>query len=427
MHFIDKTKVLVRAGNGGDGKLSFRQEKFIAKGGPDGGDGGHGGDVVFQASRNQDTLAAFRYQRELVAESGQPGGKNKKHGRSGKDLVVPVPVGTVVIAADGYTLADLTEDGQTAVVAKGGKGGYGNAHFVSSRRQTPRFAEKGEKGMELEATLELKMIADVGLVGLPNAGKSTLLSRISNAHPEVADYPFTTITPNLGVVDIDKDTSLLFADIPGLIEGAAGGKGLGHEFLRHIERTAVLVHVIDAYQPDVSAAYTTIQNELKAYESETINISTRPQLVALNKTDGLDQEIIQDLSSQLQSVVPKGTTIFPISAVSGAGLKPLLYEIKRIVAEARESASEEPETETLPVLRLKDDSAAWNVTSDANGFVVTGAKIEQFAARTDFSNQEAVQRLRTIMRKSGIMHELVRRGIEPGQEIRIGTAGSLTY
>lgn len=424
MNFIDKTKVLVRAGAGGDGKMSFRQEKFISKGGPDGGDGGHGGNVVFAASRNQNTLAAFRYQRELQAENGQPGGKKRMHGKSGKDLTVMVPVGTVVVGADGHELADFTEDGQTVVIAKGGKGGFGNAHFVSSRRQAPRFAEKGEDGQELEATLELKMIADVGLVGLPNAGKSTLLARISNARPEIANYPFTTLIPNLGMVDIDRESSLLFADIPGLIEGAAEGKGLGHEFLRHIERTAVIVHMIDAYHENVAEAYATIQNELKAYD---VDLSKRPQIVVLNKTDGLDKDIVTDLIQQLQAVIPKKTSIFAISAASGDGIRELLYEIRKVVVRERKAREAKEATEELPVLRLMNDTAAWRTEKTERGFMVTGAKIEQFAARTDFSNDEAVQRLRDIMKKMGILHELIRKGIEPGQTIFIAGIGELAY
>lgn len=426
MNFIDKTKVFIKAGAGGNGKMSFRQEKFISKGGPDGGDAGHGGDIVFSASRNQNTLAAFRYQRELTAEPGGPGGRQKMHGRNGKSLVVPVPVGTIVMDMEGHVLADLVEDGQTAVIAKGGKGGFGNAHFVSSRRQAPGFAEKGEPGEELEATLELKMIADVGLVGLPNAGKSTLLSRISNAKPEIADYPFTTLTPNLGMVDVDKKSSLLFADIPGLIEGAAEGKGLGHEFLRHIERTAVILHLIDAYNPDVAEAYTTIQAELGAYD---IDLSKRPQVVVLNKIDGLDEDMVQDLLKQLQKVIPKSARVYAISAVSGAGLKELLYAVHGIVTEQRKVHAEEEAEEKIPVLRLTDvdKTAAWKVIAENGTFVVTGPKIEQFASRTDFDNEEAVQRLRDIMKKMGILHDVVRKGIEPGQTIAIADKGSIAY
>lgn len=422
MHFIDKVTVSVKAGDGGDGKLSFRHEKFIQKGGPDGGDGGNGGDVVLAASRNENTLAQFRYQKELKAEPGQPGGKSRKHGKSGQDLIVAVPVGTVA-TADGRIVADLTEDGQQAVVAVGGRGGFGNAHFTSSVRQAPKFAEKGEDGEELALQLELKMIADVGLVGLPNAGKSTLLSRISNARPEIADYPFTTLTPNLGVVDV-ADTSLLVADIPGLIEGAAEGKGLGHDFLRHIERTAVILHLVDAYQEDVATAYTTVKNELKAYRPD---MAKRPEVIALNKTEGLDEEIINDLLNQLQQVAPKRAVIFAISAASGHGLDGLLFEVAKLVKSARTKAEKQAETAGLPVLTLDNASGQWTVTKQRDGFVVAGQRIEQFAGRTDFANPEAVQRLRDIMRKTGIMHELERQGVLPGQTIVLGKYGSLEY
>jgi GTPase len=422
--FIDKATVVLRAGSGGNGRISFRREKFIQRGGPDGGDGGHGGDVVLVASRNQNTLARFRYQRELKAESGQSGGKSRKHGRSGQDLLVLVPVGTVATNEDGSTVADLVEDGQQAIVAVGGRGGFGNAHFTSSRRQAPKFAEKGEEGEKFSLTLELKMIADVGLVGLPNAGKSTLLSKLSNAHPEIADYPFTTITPNLGVVDVDKETSLLIADIPGLIEGAAEGKGLGHDFLRHVERTAVILHLIDGYQEDVSAAYTTVKKELEAYQPE---LTKRPEVVAINKTEGLDKEIIDDLLNQLQAVAPVKTPIFAISAHAGQGLDNLVYELKKVVQKSRIKAIKRAEKSGIPVLTLTDTSGQWKVEKTAEGFVVTGQRIEQFARRTDFSSDEAVQRLRDIMKKVGIMHELLRQDVLPGQKISIGKHGTFEY
>lgn len=287
--FVDKVTVKVKAGDGGDGAVSFRHEKFIDKGGPDGGDGGHGGDVILEASRNQNTLAAYRFQRELKADPGKAGSKRRKHGRSGKDFTAQIPVGTTILSNEGEVLADLTHDGQQVIVARGGKGGFGNAHFISSTRQVPRVAEKGEEGEELELTLELKMIADVGLVGLPNAGKSTFLASVSNARPEIANYPFTTLTPNLGVVDLGKEDSLLIADIPGLIEGASQGKGLGDEFLRHVERTGVLLHLIDSYNDDISKAFKTIYAELKAYK---LDLTTRPQIIALTKIDGLDDEIV---------------------------------------------------------------------------------------------------------------------------------------
>lgn len=417
--FVDTVKILVTAGDGGNGAVSFRHEKFIDRGGPDGGDGGNGGDVVLIASRNENTLATFRYQKEVTAKPGGDGSKQKKHGRSAKDLEVIVPVGTVATTADGRVLADLTVDGQRAVLAKGGRGGFGNAHFVSSRRQSPKFAEKGEPGENFEVTLELKMIADVGLVGLPNAGKSTLLSRISNARPAIADYPFTTLTPNLGVVDRDH-LSLLFADIPGLIEGAAEGKGLGHEFLRHVERTAVLVHLVDAYQDDVATAYTVVNEELRSHDAALLE---RPQIVVLNKTEGIDTAGRERLIKQLRKVAPPKTPVVAISAQAGQGLTELLRLVeKTVVQERAKSTAEQPEEETaaVPVLRLPQSSSDWKVEKQGDEFVVIGQKIEVFARRTDFSNEEGVQRLRDIMHKQGILHELARQGVRAGDTIRVG-------
>ena len=424
--FVDTATVKVCAGDGGNGVVSFRHEKFVDRGGPDGGDGGDGGNVVLQASRNQNTLASFRYHKELSAEAGKPGFKQKKHGRSGKDLTIKLPVGTV-IKSNGDVLADLTHDGQEVIIAKGGKGGFGNAHFVSSRRQAPRIAEKGEAGDVLDLELELKSIADVGIIGLPNAGKSTLLARVSNARPEIANYAFTTLTPNLGVVDLDKNTSLLLADVPGLIEGASQGKGLGDDFLRHVERTSVLVHLIDAYQDDVVTACKTIIKELKDYQ---IDLSSKPQVVALNKIDGIDEDQIADMQKQLKKVVPKGTQLFAVSAQSGVGLKPMLFEVHKLVVEARQAVAEQEEPEAgLPVLRLPDTMHSWDVVKEGKTFVVTGRKIERFAHRTDFESNQAVERLRDIMKKMGIMHQLRRQGVEPDQTITIGKPpiGSIQY
>jgi GTP-binding protein len=427
MSFIDKAMVSIAAGDGGNGVVSWRHEIYVDKGGPDGGDGGHGGNVIFVASRNQNTLANFRYQRELSADPGQSGGKSRKHGRNGKDLLVAVPVGTAVATEEGEILADLVEDGQQAIIAQGGRGGFGNAHFVSSVRQTPRIAERGEKGERLQVNLELKMIADVGLVGMPNAGKSTFLSVVSNATPEIANYPFTTLTPNLGVAEVDKHTSLLVADIPGLIEGAAEGKGLGDEFLRHVERTAVLLHLVDAYQDNVGEAYKTIQNELKAYK---IDLSGKPQIVALSKIEGLDADIVQDQMKQLQTVVPKGTQVVAISSQTHQGVQELLHALSLLVQTERVRVAEEvaaDETNGLPVIGLKNSQLAWKVTKDNGAFMVTGNKIEKFAARTDFENEHGIQRLRDIMKKMGIMHELVRQGVEADDVIRLGGHGQFTY
>ena len=420
MSFVDKVTIRFIAGKGGDGKLGFRREKYIDKGGPNGGDGGNGGDVILVASRNQNTLAAFRYQKEMSAENGQPGGDNRKHGRSAPDMIVDVPVGTIAVDMNsGKTMADLVEDGQRVVIAKGGRGGFGNAHFVSSRRQAPKFAEKGEPGESYDLQLELKMIADVGLVGLPNAGKSTLLSKLSNARPEIADYPFTTLTPNLGVVDIDKKHSILMADIPGLIEGAAEGKGLGHDFLRHIERTAVILHLVDSYNDNVAEVYQTIRAELEAYQPELIK---RPEIIALTKVEGLDNEIIDDLMGQLGRVTHGDTPIFAISVQSGEGLQQLLFAVKDAVDAVRAIPSDEPEESGIPVLRLDDTSDEWEIHKKNDIFYVTGPKVETFAKRTDFANDQGVQRLRDIMRRLGIMHQLVRQEIEPGQTIQIGSS-----
>lgn len=416
--FVDVAKVRIKAGDGGDGSVSFRHEKFVDRGGPDGGDGGHGGDVIFRASNNANTLANFRFQKEIKAEDGQAGSKRKKHGKSGADLVVNVPVGTTIISQDDEIIADLTEDGQKATVARGGKGGYGNAHFISSTRQAPKVAEKGEPGEELEARLELKTIAEVGLVGLPNAGKSTLLSVVSNAKPQIANYPFTTLTPNLGVVDIDNEASLLMADIPGLIEGASQGKGLGDDFLRHIERTKVLLHLIDIYNDDIKGSYQTIMSELKNYK---IDLSSRPQIVVLTKIDGLDEEIVEDRTRELKKLVPKNTKIYAISAIAKDGIMPMLRDLNKLVKQQRSKAlKNDAQDDKLPVITLKADETQWTIKQIKNGFEIKGKKIEKFAIRTDFDNYHAVRRLKDIMKKMGILQELRRRGAEPGTIIKIG-------
>lgn len=423
--FVDKVQVAIKAGDGGKGVVSFRTEKFVDKGGPDGGDGGNGGNVVFVASRNQNTLAAFRFQKEIKAAPGKDGFSRKKHGKSAQDLEVAVPVGTVVTDTQGVVLADLANDGDRAIIAKGGHGGFGNAHFVSSIRQAPRIAEKGEPGQELEATLELKMIADVGLVGLPNAGKSTLLSVISNARPEIANYPFTTLKPNLGMVDVDKESSLLFADIPGLIEGASEGKGLGDDFLRHVERTAVLIHLVDIYNDSVSDAYKTIQAELQAYK---VDLTKRPQIVALTKIEGMDEEIIADKLSELKAVIPKKAQLYAISATSHVGIRELLFAVnKMVLSERKKQAVAEPAADQVPVLRLNEGDS-WKITKIPNGgFRITGRKIEKFAARTDFDNEQGVLRLRDIMKKMGIMNKLNKEGVQAGDQIQIGLYGSIEY
>ena len=413
--FIDFAKVLVKAGDGGDGMISFRREKFVDKGGPNGGDGGHGGDVIAVASRNVNTLQNFRHKQKLVAGDGQPGGRQKRHGKNGEDLKIAVPIGTIVRNGD-FMVADLTEDGQEAAIALGGQGGFGNAHFTSSTRQAPRVAEKGEPGDKYEAILELKLLADVGLVGLPNAGKSTFLSVVSNARPKIADYAFTTLEPNLGVADVES-SSLLIADIPGLIAGASQGKGLGDDFLRHVERTAVLLHLVDSYNDDVASAYKTINNELKNYD---IDLTTKPQVVVLTKIESLDKEIVDDLKKQLRQVVPKKYPIMAISAVKGTGLKPLLKKLAAMVKQERARVLKEQAKKTgrKKVITLKDMPVPdWEVAKHKQGWLVSGPKIEKFVRRTDFESEWGVHRLRDIMQKLGIFKELSRLGASIGDKI----------
>lgn len=425
--FVDTAKVTVQAGKGGDGAVSFRHEIYVDKGGPDGGDGGRGGDVIFQATENLNTLLDFRYKPELKAGDGQAGSKRKKAGRSGKDLIVKVPLGTLV-KRDGETIADLTENGQEIVIAKGGDGGFGNAHFKSSTRQAPKIAELGEMGDAFEAELELKLLADVGLVGFPNAGKSTFLSVVSNAKPEIADYAFTTLTPNLGVADFDS-SSLLIADIPGLIEGASEGKGLGDAFLRHVERTAVLLHLIDVYSDDVAKSYQTIREELRRYSPE---LATRPEVVALTKTEGLDDDIVAMQRDELSKVIAKGTPVFTISAAAHKGLTEVLRALQAKVAEVRAAqVLETPEIDdetTVITLSGEQLSNHWEVVYDeqTETYQVTGEKIEKFARRTNYDNYETLNRLRDIMRKLGIYHELTRQGATGESLIKIGDSPEFT-
>ncbi len=420
--FVDTAKVFVQAGRGGDGAVSFRHEIYVDMGGPDGGDGGRGGDVVFLAVEGLNTLIDFRYKPEIKGEPGQSGSKRDRHGKAGAPNIVKVPVGTLV-KRDGEIIADFTEGGQKLVVAKGGDGGYGNAHFKSSVRQAPRIAEKGEPGDTFEAELELKLLADVGLVGFPNAGKSTFLSVVSNARPEIADYAFTTLTPNLGVADID-DGSLLIADIPGLIEGASEGKGLGDAFLRHIERTAVILHLIDAYTDDVAKAYKTIRHELSAYSED---LATRPEIIALTKIEGLDEEIIEMQKDALKAVAGD-TPVLAVSSPAHTGLKEVLRELRKEVVAIRVAEEEafEEENSGMAVISLSEETKAlsWHIRKDGKGedtiYIVKGNKIEKFARRTQFDNFEGVNRLRDIMKKMGITHALTRAGAEGNSVIRIG-------
>ena len=419
--FVDTAKIFVQAGRGGNGAVSFRRELYIEKGGPDGGDGGKGGNVVFRATKDLNTLLNFRYKPEIKAKNGENGSKRNKTGKSGEDLIVKVPVGTLV-KRDGEILADLKFDGEEAIIARGGDGGFGNAHFKSSVRQTPRVAELGEAGETFEADLELKLLADVGLVGFPNAGKSTFLSVVSNARPEIANYAFTTLTPNLGVAEIDG-YNLLIADIPGLIEGASEGKGLGDAFLRHVERTSVLLHLIDIYEENPDQQYRIIREELKKYQPELLD---RPEIIALTKAEGMDAEMIDFQISKLCKVVDN-SQIFVISSSAHQGLKEILRALRKQVEDFRNSQSEidanKEENEDIAVISLSQDeiNKAWLVefNEEENIFEVYGEKIEKFARRTNFTNIHGVNRLRDILRKMGIEHELRRMGAENSSIISI--------
>ncbi|MCL2444949.1 GTPase ObgE [Candidatus Saccharibacteria bacterium] len=425
--FIDTAKVSVKAGKGGDGAVSFRKEIYVDKGGPDGGDGGRGGDVIFRATKNVNTLLDFRYQPKLEAKPGANGKKRNMAGRSGEDLIVEVPVGTVV-KKDGEVVVDLAEDEQEAVVAAGGKGGFGNAHFKSSTRQAPRVAEVGEPGEEYEADLELKLLADVGLVGFPNAGKSTFLSVVSAARPEIANYAFTTLTPNLGVATVDGD-DVLIADIPGLIEGASEGKGLGQAFLRHVERTAVLLHVIDAYAEDAGENYRIIREELTKYSAK---LADRPEVVVLNKCEGLDEEIVKMQMASVLEVAGNDVKIFAISAAAKMGLMEVLRELRSEVKKYREEEaqrlSELPREVPVEfeVIQLTEEAGEdfWAVQVVGKGenrrFVVKGKKIERFALRTKFGDVHGENRLRDIMKKMGITNEILRLGGEATSRVEIG-------
>ena len=449
--FVDTAKVSLKAGKGGDGAVSFRREIYIPKGGPDGGDGGKGGSIIFKADKDTNTLLDFKFTPILTAEDGKNGSGTRSAGRSGKDLIVEVPIGTVVykisdsassetvrdngseIASeprnDGRErsgskktlIADLVRDGQEAIIAKGGDGGFGNAHFKSSTRQAPIIAEVGEPGEEFEAELELKLLADVGLVGLPNAGKSTFLSVVSNAKPEIADYPFTTLTPNLGIAKVN-DGSILIADIPGLIEGASEGKGLGHDFLRHVDRTAVLLHLVDVYNNDAGEAYKTIRTELEKYS----DLKDRPEIVALTKCEGVDEEIVKMQMAAILAINPNAE-VYAISAPAHQGIDELLKRLLFLVSERKaereaEIPEETEETKDIPTISLSREEASdtWNVERTDDGkFIVTGEKIEKFARRTDLNNYASVNRLRDIMKKLGIKAELTSLGAEPESIISI--------
>lgn len=407
--FTDVVSVKVQAGKGGDGIVSFHRTRGNAKGGPDGGDGGEGGSIIVVADHNSNTLSKYRSSKQWQAENGANGASGNKRGKKGEDIELVVPPGTVISEGD-KILADLERPGDIAIVAHGGRGGFGNAHFISSIRRAPKMSEVGEPGETKELSFELKLVADVGLVGLPNAGKSTLLSVISNAKPKIANYPFTTLEPNLGVVDIDNH-SFLAADIPGLIEGASQGKGLGDEFLRHTERTKLLLHLIDSTSDSVAKDYTTIQNELKNYK---LDLSGKPQIIVLTKIESIPKADIPLKVAEIskQAKVPK-KNIHTISSVASYGLADMLRAVVKGLKAINESKKSNAE-ETMPVIKL-DESAVWQVEKQGDKYYVTGKEIEGFAKRTNYDQYQSVQRLFDIMKRKGITRELIKQGAKPGE------------
>jgi GTP-binding protein len=412
--FTDHVEIHVKSGKGGDGMMHFRREKFIPRGGPDGGDGGKGGDVIFEVKSTLNTLSSFRQNQKFKAEEGVKGGPSQRTGHNGKDLIISIPPGTVLFDADtGELIGDLTEPGQQLRVLKGGRGGRGNQHFATSRNQAPRTAEKGEPAAEKRLKLELKLIADIGLIGVPNAGKSTLLSALTNARPKIASYPFTTLEPNLGVANIDDDTTVVLADIPGLIEGASHGAGLGHDFLRHIQRTRVLVHLLDGLSEDPLADYSQINSELSLFDP---NLAKKPQLVALNKIDQPEvQERLGDIQKQFKK---RKIELMSISALARVNTRDLLIKAYQRLAEAPLLAEIEP---PLPVYRPKEDPREFIVTREgANEWRVSGVAIERAASMTYWQHDGSVRRFQKIMETLGVDEALRSQGVQEGDTVAIG-------
>lgn len=414
--FIDEATIHAQAGDGGDGAVSFRREKFVPRGGPDGGDGGRGGSVYLEATEDLNTLYAFRHQQHFRAERGGNGAGARKHGSKGKDLIVPVPVGTIAYDDDGTVVADLSAAGQREMVARGGRGGLGNVHFSTAVVQTPRIAQKGDPGDQKWLRLELRLLADVGLVGLPNAGKSTLLSRITAARPKIADYPFTTLVPNLGVVALD-DTTFVVADIPGLIEGAHRGAGLGLEFLRHIRRTRLLVHLLDGSLPDPVQEFEVVNRELQEYDPE---LAKKPQLVVFNKMDLPEaRDAWPALSLRLESL---GFDSIPISAATGEGVRDLVELLSRRLAEERVEQMA-PAEEEVKVYRLEQAPAGGiAVEKEGEAFRVVGPAAERAAALINVETPEGLVFLRKRLVRLGVGKLLAKAGGKEGDLVRVGEA-----
>ena len=410
--FIDSVVINVASGKGGDGLVHMHREKYRPKGGPDGGDGGRGGDVIFKVNKTLNTLNRFHFNQIFAAEAGKNGGPSNRSGRSAKNLIIEVPPGTIVYNDETAELiGDLVEEDQTLVVAKGGRGGRGNQHFATSRNQMPLTAERGEPGEEFTLRLELKLIADVGLVGLPNAGKSSILAATTNATPKIAAYPFTTLEPNLGVVQLNLDTTMVLADIPGLIEGASEGVGLGYEFLRHVQRTRLLIHVLDGLSDDPYVDFETINSELDMFDER---LGALPQIVVLNKMDlPMVAEKLPTLSKRFEE---EGIELMPISAVSHMNLKELMWKAWHQLQELPVEAVEQ----SLPVYRSEEDPDAFEVEKTEEGYIVTGKRIERAAAMTFFDQPGSVRRFQRFMAGIGVDKALREAGIQEGESVFIG-------
>lgn len=417
--FADRAKIFIRSGKGGDGHVSFRRELYVPCGGPDGGDGGRGGDVIFEVDEGLNTLSDFRHIHKYTAQDGESGGKRRCHGKDGGDMVIKVPEGTVIKDFEsGKVIADMSGENRREVILKGGKGGQGNMHYATPTMQAPKYAQPGQASQELWVQLELKVIADVGLVGFPNVGKSTLLSRVSNARPKIANYHFTTLNPHLGVVDIDGGKGFVMADIPGLIEGASEGVGLGHDFLRHIERTRVLVHVVDAASTegrDPIADIHAINKELGAYNPELLK---RPQIIAANKTDAIyddGEDPVERLKTEFE---PQGVKVYPISAVSGKGVKELLYAIYELLQTV--NLSPIIFEKEFDVKNLTDALLPYTVEVTEDGvYVVEGPRIEKMLGYTNLESEKGFSFFQKFLKDNGILEDLEQAGIKEGDTVRM--------
>ena len=420
--FADRAKIFIRSGKGGDGHVSFRRELYVPAGGPDGGDGGKGGDIIFEVDKGMTTLADYRHRGKFCAGDGEPGNKKRCHGKNGNDLILKVPEGTIIKESEsGKVIADMSGGNSRQVILRGGRGGQGNMHYATATMQAPKYAQPGQSARELWVNLELKVIADVGLVGFPNVGKSTLLSRVTNAQPKIANYHFTTLNPNLGVVDLEGGRGFIIADIPGLIVGASEGVGLGHEFLRHIVRTRVIIHMVDAASTEgrdpVDDIYK-INEELRAYNPE---IAERPQVIAANKIDALyvgDEDPIQRIRDEFE---PKGVKVFAISAVSGKGLKELLYQVREIL----DNLPQETvvfEQEFFPEDMAIDSNLPYTVeksTEEENTYIVEGPKIEKMLGYTNLDSEKGFAFFQKFLKETGILDELETAGIQEGDTVRM--------